>query len=83
MRPYLEYCIQGLGPQHKKDVVLLEQVQRRVTKMIRRLQHLSYEESLRKPYLLSLEKRRLQGDFMLAFQDLKGAYKQKGKQLFT
>lgn len=28
-----------LGPQHKRDVDLLEQVQRRVTKMIRGLEH--------------------------------------------
>jgi len=32
--------------------------------------------------LFSLEKRRLQGDLIAAFQDLKGAYKQEGSQLF-
>ena len=32
--------------------------------------------------LFSLEKRRLQGDLTAAFQDLKGAYKQEGSQLF-
>jgi len=29
MRHHLKYCIQAWDPQHKKDVELLEQVQRR------------------------------------------------------
>ena len=51
--------------------------------MIRGLEHLSYEESLRELGLFSLEKRRLWGDLIVAFQCLKGVYKQEGKRLFT
>ena len=44
---------------------------------------LSYEERLQELGLFSLEKRRLQGDFTVAFEYLKGAYKQEEEWLFT
>jgi len=77
---HMEHCI--LGSQHKKGVKLLERVQRRTTKTIRVLEQLSYELSLKHSTWVSLEKRRLREDLIMAFQYLKGDYKQKGKQLF-
>ena len=40
MIPYLEYCIPFWDPLHKNDTELLQQVQRSVTKKIRRQEHL-------------------------------------------
>ena len=53
------------------------------TKVIRGLWHLSFEDRLRKLGLFSLAKIRLWGNLTVAFQYLKGAYKQEGDWLFT
>ena len=82
VRTHLQYCVQAWGPQYRKDVELLERVQRRTIEMIRRLEQLSYQERLRELGLFSLEKRKALGrDLIVSFQCLKGEHKQEGERL--
>ncbi|RMC14958.1 hypothetical protein DUI87_07138 [Hirundo rustica rustica] len=67
-------------PQHRKEMDLLEWAQRRATKIIRGMEHFSYEERMTVDVVQS-EGEKTPGGSYNSFQYLKGACKMDGKGL--
>jgi len=71
IRPHFEYCIQVLAPYFKKDIDVLEKVQRRATKLVWCTKNLSYEQRLEYLGLYSLSRRRQRGDLIETYKILR------------
>lgn len=61
-------------PYFKKDITLIENVQRRATKMVRTIRNLSYEERLKELDLITLEQRRQRGRLIETYKILTEYY---------
>ena len=74
VRPHLEYANAVWNPYLKKDILAIENVQRRATKLIPGFRDLSYEQRLQRLKLPTLVYRRLRGDMIEVFKILTGIY---------
>ena len=74
VRPHIEYAQSVWSPQRKIDITVLENVQRRATKMIPGFKDISYPERLKKLDLPTLSYRRIRGDMIEVFKMVHGTY---------
>ena len=63
--------MQFWSPYLRKDILVLEGVQRRFTRLIPEMRELAYEERLSRLGLYSLEFRRLRGDLIEVYKIMK------------
>ena len=82
VRPILDYGAAVWSPHQKGDIVKLEKVQRRATKMISEIRNLPYTERLKKCKLMSLESRRRRYDLIETFKIMKDIYKTDKNKMF-
>ena len=71
VRPVLDYCAPFWSPLLIKDIDVIEQVQRRFTRLINGCQDLTYQQRLEKLSLFSLEYRRKRGEMIETFKFVK------------
>ena len=71
VRPHLEYANPVWAPRFKRQAEVIENVQRRATKLIPGFNDLTYEERIRKLKLPILKYRRLRGDLIKNIKDSK------------
>ena len=83
VRPHLEYAVTVCTPLYKKDMVAIENVQRRATKLVKSIRHLTYQERLKILGLPSLEYRRERADVIEVFKILNKIDEIDKDKLFT
>ena len=82
VRPHLEYGQAVWSPRLIRQSKVIENVQRRATKLVPTIKHLSYEDRLRELNLPSMKYRRLRGDMILVYELLKEGESSSSRYFF-
>ena len=83
VRPHLEYCAPIWSPYLVRDILVLEKVQRRATKLVKGYEKFSYEQRLKSLGIYTLFCRHQCGDLIEVFKILNGYYNINPVQFFT
>ena len=83
VRPILEYCSVVWSPYRVKDIKAIEAVQRKFTKRLNGLQHMSYAERLQSTQLESLQERRTKADLIFTYKVLFGHVRVNSSDFFS
>lgn len=71
VRPKIDYCIQAWRPYRRKDINILEKIQKRFTKIVKGLKDVKYEQRLEKLGITTIEDRHYRADMVQVFKILK------------
>ena len=82
VRPHLEYGNAIWGPFYQMDILKIESVQRRATKLVHEIRDLTYEERLMNLEIPSLAYRRKKGDMILMYKIMNRLIKIDNTKLF-
>ncbi|MES9884664.1 MAG: reverse transcriptase family protein, partial [Sedimenticola sp.] len=82
IRPHLEYASTVWSVIYKKECILIENVQRRATKLIKNMENKIYSDRLKMLGIPSLQYRRTRSDMVEVFKILNGIDKADKDQLF-
>ena len=72
VRPHLEYDVQAWNPHLEKDIIKIEKVQRRASKIPQGFGNLSYEERLIRMNITSNRDRMVRGDLIKMYKVIRG-----------
>jgi len=70
----LEYCCSVWNPHFRKDIELIEGVQRRATKLVKDVEHIHYNDRFEHLGLMCLHTRRIRSDLIDTYKIINGIY---------